>query len=57
MRDTVNVKLSLTEFPQFQRLVDFLVECEDYARVTDDWQLGRMAAECREELVEMGGAE
>lgn len=36
---SARIEVSATDFPQFRRLVDFLHEMEDYARLTADEDL------------------
>ena len=44
-------KFSLTELPQFQRLVRFVVEVEDYAVWTQDEDLQAKVDELRKDLI------
>lgn len=45
------MEVSLTEYPQFARLVQFLVECDEYAEYTLDIGLDAMVRKCRADLV------
>lgn len=44
------VEISATEFPHFARLVDFLMEIEQFARVWDDPDLWEATRRCRADL-------
>lgn len=49
------VKLSITELPQFQRLVDFAREVEHYATANEDHKLSRIVDELAKDLAELSG--
>jgi len=47
---SARVEVSATDFPQFRRLVDFLHEMEDYARLTADEDLAGRVETVRADL-------
>ena len=52
----IKVELSATEFPHFARLVQFLEDTEDYARVCADDDLEELAIDCRADLAKLSEA-
>jgi hypothetical protein len=52
-RRELNIHMSFTEMPQFRRLVEFIDEVEDYARLTADEDLSDRVRHLRAELLEM----
>jgi uncharacterized glyoxalase superfamily metalloenzyme YdcJ len=46
----VRFSVSVTEVPQFRRLVEFVADVEGYARLAYDHDLMRMVEELREDL-------
>lgn len=47
------VEVSLTEMPEFERLVQFLRDAEDLARVNADDELATLVDQTRTDLLEM----
>jgi hypothetical protein len=48
---SVSVHISLTERPQFRRLVRFLEEMESLGRINADEEIQGMVDECRADLL------
>lgn len=49
----VSAEISLTETVPFRRLVQFLQDAEDYARLTADDELAEMVEDCRADMLEL----
>jgi hypothetical protein len=48
-------KVSVTEVPQFRRLVEFLEAVENVGRINADDELQELVEECREDLLRKAG--
>ena len=50
---TPRLSLSLTEMPQYRRLVEFVAEVADYAEMTDNRELAEAVEKLRADLMAM----
>jgi len=53
MPRNVDVSVSVTELPQFRRLVQFVSEVEEYAEFRQDEELDALAQAAKADLLEM----
>lgn len=49
--ESAEFKVSITEFPHFERLVTFLAEVEEHAEREDDYALKGLVDECFADLM------
>ena len=49
---SVFMTVSMTEVPQYRRLVRFIMDIEDYARLTADEDLANLVMDLRSDLLE-----